>query len=107
MKGVSQRLAARINGPDHEIRHEATVQGKSRPSTKRKEKIGETYINKHVLPQAPSPTMTSLRRISAMAARVQDLGGVVSEVLICYLSMVCSRGTDRINRFKAAAALDV
>lgn len=25
-----------------------------------------TYINKQVLPQAPSPTMTSLRRISAM-----------------------------------------
>ena len=28
----------------------------------------ETYINKQVFPQAPSPTMTSLRRISAMAA---------------------------------------
>ena len=28
-----------------------------------------TYINRQVLPQAPSPTMTSLRRISAMAAR--------------------------------------
>ncbi len=27
-----------------------------------------THINKQVLPQAPSPTMTSLRRISAMAA---------------------------------------
>jgi hypothetical protein len=26
------------------------------------------YINKQVLPQAPSPTMTSLRRISAMVA---------------------------------------
>jgi len=25
-----------------------------------------TYINRHVLPQAPSPTITSLRRISAM-----------------------------------------
>lgn len=25
-----------------------------------------TYINKHVFPQAPSPTMTSLRRISAI-----------------------------------------
>lgn len=28
----------------------------------------QTYINKQVLPQAPSPTMTSLRRISAMVA---------------------------------------
>lgn len=27
---------------------------------------GETHINKQVLPQAPSPTMTSFRRISAM-----------------------------------------
>jgi hypothetical protein len=26
------------------------------------------YINKQVFPQAPSPTMTSLRRISAMVA---------------------------------------
>lgn len=25
-----------------------------------------THINRHVFPQAPSPTMTSLRRISAM-----------------------------------------
>lgn len=29
---------------------------------------GRTHINKQVLPQAPSPTMTSFRRISAMAA---------------------------------------
>jgi hypothetical protein len=28
----------------------------------------KTHINKQVFPQAPSPTMTSLRRISAMAA---------------------------------------
>jgi hypothetical protein len=28
-----------------------------------------THINKQVLPQAPSPTMTSFRRISAMATR--------------------------------------
>ena len=28
----------------------------------------DTYINKQVFPQAPSPTMTSLRRISAMTA---------------------------------------
>lgn len=27
-----------------------------------------TYINKQVLPQAPSPTMTSFRRISAMVS---------------------------------------
>jgi hypothetical protein len=35
---------------------------------------GQTYINKQVLPQAPSPTMTNLRRISAMvtAARSGD-----------------------------------
>lgn len=30
-----------------------------------------TYINKHVLPQAPSPTMTSFRRISAIST-VED-----------------------------------
>lgn len=29
-----------------------------------------TYINRQVFPQAPSPTMTSLRRISAMLAAV-------------------------------------
>lgn len=28
----------------------------------------QTHINKHVLPQAPSPTMTSLRLISAILA---------------------------------------
>jgi hypothetical protein len=28
--------------------------------------LGGTYINKQVFPQAPSPTMTSFRRISAM-----------------------------------------
>lgn len=33
-----------------------------------------TYMSKQVLPQAPSPTMTSLRRISAMLA-----GGAVDE----------------------------
>jgi hypothetical protein len=27
-----------------------------------------THINKQVLPQAPSPTMTSFRRISAMVS---------------------------------------
>lgn len=27
---------------------------------------GETYINRHVFPQAPSPTMTSFRRSSAI-----------------------------------------
>lgn len=32
-----------------------------------------TYINRQVLPQAPSPTMTSLRRISAiLAGRVSN-----------------------------------
>lgn len=30
------------------------------------DKMGSTYINRQVLPQAPSPTMTSLRRISAI-----------------------------------------
>lgn len=30
-----------------------------------------TYINKQVFPHAPSPTMTSLRRISAMAAAAE------------------------------------
>ncbi len=30
---------------------------------------GDTYIRRHVFPQAPSPTMTSLRRISAMLYR--------------------------------------
>lgn len=30
------------------------------------EKGATTHINKQVLPQAPSPTMTSFRRISAM-----------------------------------------
>lgn len=30
------------------------------------EKAEQTHINKQVLPQAPSPTMTSFRRISAM-----------------------------------------
>lgn len=30
----------------------------------------QTYINKQVLPQAPSPTMTSFRRISAMACEL-------------------------------------
>jgi hypothetical protein len=29
-----------------------------------------TYINKQVLPQAPSPTMTSFRRISAIVTVV-------------------------------------
>lgn len=35
------------------------------------------YINKQVFPQAPSPTMTSLRRISAMAAadKLNQRGG--------------------------------
>ena len=35
----------------------------------------QTHINKQVLPQAPSPTMTSLRRISAMIALVTIEGG--------------------------------
>lgn len=40
----------------------------------------ETHINKHVLPQAPSPTMTSFRRISAMATRGErGCGRVESE----------------------------
>ena len=38
----------------------------------------ETYINRQVFPQAPSPTMTSLRRISAIftsqKARVSKIG---------------------------------
>lgn len=33
---------------------------------------GITHINKHVLPQAPSPTMTSFRRISAISTRAGD-----------------------------------
>lgn len=32
----------------------------------REEGLGATYINKQVFPQAPSPTMTSFRRISAI-----------------------------------------
>jgi hypothetical protein len=31
-----------------------------------------THINKQVLPQAPSPTMTSFRRISAMMSVAGD-----------------------------------
>ncbi len=33
--------------------------------------IVETHINKQVFPQAPSPTMTSLRRISAITAAAE------------------------------------
>jgi hypothetical protein len=33
-----------------------------------------TYMSRQVFPQAPSPTITSLRRISAMA---EDFGGRV------------------------------
>ena len=39
---------------------------------------GNTYINKQVLPQAPSPTMTSFLRISAMATRWCYGGGIKS-----------------------------
>lgn len=34
---------------------------------------GETHINRHVFPQAPSPTMTSFRRSSAIL-EVFDVG---------------------------------
>lgn len=37
-------------------------------STQNAAREERTYINKQVLPQAPSPTMTSFRRISAMVA---------------------------------------
>lgn len=33
----------------------------------------ETHINRHVFPQAPSPTMTSFRRSSAILKNVDDL----------------------------------
>lgn len=33
-----------------------------------------THINKHVFPQAPSPTMTSFRRSSAILEDVIDVG---------------------------------
>lgn len=39
-----------------------------------------TYINKQVLPQAPSPTITSFRRISAMVADGLKLGKSVVDV---------------------------
>lgn len=44
------------------------VVARQRPSKQDKEMVlGDgTHINKQVLPQAPSPTMTSFRRISAM-----------------------------------------
>jgi hypothetical protein len=35
---------------------------------RRQQRKGRTYINKQVLPQAPSPTITSFRRISAIVA---------------------------------------
>lgn len=37
-----------------------------------RERKGRNYINKQVFPQAPSPTMTSLRRISAMMATADE-----------------------------------
>ena len=38
--------------------------------------VNETYMSRQVFPQAPSPTITSLRRISAMVKR---LGGQSDE----------------------------
>lgn len=50
---------------------------------------GATHISKQVLPQAPSPTMTSFRRISAM----------VRVLVACRLMRVAgSRGEGGVNR---------
>lgn len=35
----------------------------------------DTHINRHVFPQAPSPTMTSFRRSSAILEKVFDADG--------------------------------
>ena len=41
--------------------------------------LERTYMSRQVFPQAPSPTMTSLRRISAMAVELWVVGGGVGE----------------------------
>jgi hypothetical protein len=40
------------------------------------------YINKQVLPQAPSPTITNFRRISAMVVSVRFEGGKDGKLLL-------------------------
>ena len=56
-----------------------------------KERLADAYINRQVFPQAPSPTMTSLRRISAIVVAGEGKGqrgsmpacnGCVSSVVI-------------------------
>jgi hypothetical protein len=42
----------------------------------RTSRVEATHINKQVLPHAPSPTMTSLRRISAMVIELVCAKGV-------------------------------
>lgn len=52
-----------------------------------------TYMSRQVFPQAPSPTITSFRRISAMAKTgVRAVGGVVAVLGVCCGNRRVSRG---------------
>jgi len=59
-------------GEDTATRRVSKSKGKQKQNHERIGRAAATNINKQVLPQAPSPTMTSFRRISAIV--IDDSG---------------------------------
>ena len=67
---------------------------------------GGTYIRRQVFPQAPSPTMTSLRRISAMLYRctrqhASGLGWIRKAAnVVVYNCIVRRRECERVEKVR-------